>query len=169
MHQRCSMIFCTASHTVGDYKLCGIYLIFHLDLNYIMGSQLQRMVFELLEFLSIVNMQLYVCHNRIGIIQGSFGHFLCIKWVFNAFMCIIQIWTTCICSNAYKLIKNQIYFLGCMLRSHARNGNEFQTLGHCWLLAECWDTLFLNSSKSKSRLKFMKLGMLSWSGINIPW
>ena len=25
---------------------------------------------------------------------------------------------------------------------------------------------FLNSSKSKTRLKFMKLGMLSWSGIN---
>ena len=32
-----------------------------------------------------------------------------------------------------------------------------------------WDTLFLNSSKSKTRLKFMKLGMLSWSGINMPW
>ena len=30
-------------------------------------------------------------------------------------------------------------------------------------------TLFLNSSKSKSRQKFMKLGMLSWSGINMPW
>ena len=43
---------------VGDNKLCGIYLIFHLDLNYIMGSQLQRMVFELLELLSVVNMQL---------------------------------------------------------------------------------------------------------------
>ncbi|KRY04894.1 hypothetical protein T12_1316 [Trichinella patagoniensis] len=23
--------------------------------------------------------------------------------------------------------------------------------------------------KSKTRLKFMKLGMLSWSGINMPW
>ena len=32
-----------------------------------------------------------------------------------------------------------------------------------------WDTWFLNSSKSKTRLKFMKLGMRSWSGINIPW
>ena len=29
-----------------------------------------------------------------------------------------------------------------------------------------WDTWFLNSSKSKTRLKFMKLCMLSWSGIN---
>ena len=32
-----------------------------------------------------------------------------------------------------------------------------------------WDTWFLNSSKSKARLKFMKLGMLSWSGINMSW
>ena len=61
---------------VGDNKLCVIYLIFHLDLNYIMGSQLQRMVFELLELLSAVNMQLYVCRKRIGIIQGSFEHFI---------------------------------------------------------------------------------------------
>mgnify|MGYP005826121983 CR=1 FL=1 len=51
-------IFCDASHMVGYNKLCGIYLIFRLDLNYIMGSQLQRMVFELLEPLSVVNMQL---------------------------------------------------------------------------------------------------------------
>ena len=29
------------------------------------------------------------------------------------------------------------------------------------------DTWFLNSSKSKTRLKFMKLGILSWSGINM--
>ena len=28
---------------------------------------------------------------------------------------------------------------------------------------------FLNSSKSKTRLKFMKLGMLSWSVINMLW
>ena len=28
---------------------------------------------------------------------------------------------------------------------------------------------FLNSSKSKTRLKFMKLGMLSWCGINMLW
>ena len=32
-------IFCAASHMVGYNKLCGIYLIFRLDLNYIMGSQ----------------------------------------------------------------------------------------------------------------------------------
>ena len=55
-------------------------------------------------------------------------------------------------------------------RSHARNGNEFQTPGHRrWLPAKHWDAWFLNSSKSKTRLKFMKLGMLSWSGIIMPW
>ena len=59
--------------------------------------------------------------------------------------------------------------LGCMLRSHARNGNEFRTPGHHWLPANHWDAWFLNSSKSETRLKFMKLGMLSWSGINMPW
>ena len=31
--------------------------------------------------------------------------FLCINWVFNAFMCIIQIWTTCTCSDACKLVE----------------------------------------------------------------
>ena len=44
-----------------------------------------------------------------------------------------------------------------MLRSHARNGNEFQTHGHRWLPPKHWDAWFLNSSKSKNRLKFMKL------------
>ena len=58
IHRRCSRILCTASHRVGDNKLCAIYLIFRLDLSYVMGSKLQRMVFELLELLSAVNMQL---------------------------------------------------------------------------------------------------------------
>ena len=47
-------IFCAASHTVGYNKLCGIYLIFGLDLNYIMGSQRPWTVFELLDLLSAV-------------------------------------------------------------------------------------------------------------------
>ena len=76
IHQRCSRIFCAPSHTVGDNKPCGIYMIFHLDLNYIKGSQQKWTVFELLELLFAVNMQLYVCHRKIGIIQGSFGHFI---------------------------------------------------------------------------------------------
>ena len=104
------------------------------------------------------------------VIFGFVWTCLCINWVFNAFMCIIQIWTTCTCSTAYKLVKkNQIYVLGCMLRSHARNGNEFQTPSHRWLPAKQWDAWFSNSSKSKTRLKFMKLDMLSWSGIYMPW
>ena len=73
--RRCSKIFCATSHTAGYTKLCGIYLIFRLDLNYIMGSQRPWTVFELLDLLSAVIMQLYVCHKRIGIIQGLFGHF----------------------------------------------------------------------------------------------
>ena len=51
IHRRCSKIFCTTSHTVGDNKLCGIYLIFHLDLNYIMGSHRQWTVSEFLFYL----------------------------------------------------------------------------------------------------------------------
>ena len=56
-----------------------------------------------------------------------------------------------------------------MLRSHARNGNECQTPGQRWFPAKHWDRWFLNSSKSKTRLKFMKLSMLSRSSINMPW
>ena len=66
-------------------------------------------------------------------------------------------------------LKIQIWVLGCMLRSHARNGNEFRTPGHRWLPAKHWDAWFLNSSKSKTHLEFMKLGMLSGSGIKMPW
>ena len=61
-------------------------------------------------------------------------------------------------------LKNQIFVVGCMLRSHAINGNEFQTPWHRWLPAKQWDAWFSNSSKSKTRLKYRKLGMLSWSG-----
>ena len=66
-------------------------------------------------------------------------------------------------------LKNHMCVLGWISRSHARDGNEIQTLGHCWLSAKHWDAWFLNSSKSKIHLKFMKLGMLSWSGINMTW
>ena len=46
---------------VGYNKLCGIFLIFRPDLNYIMGSRRPWTVFELLDLLSAVIMQLYVC------------------------------------------------------------------------------------------------------------
>ena len=69
----------------------------------------------------------------------------------------------------HSCLKNHMCVLGWISRSHARDGNEIQTPGHCWLPTKHWDAWFLNSSKSKTRLKFMKLGMLSWSGINILW
>ena len=48
--------------------------------------------------------------------SGFVWAFLCINWVFNAFMCIIQIWTTCTCSSAYKLVeKSNILSLGACL------------------------------------------------------
>ena len=131
----------------------------------------KRLPLPLIAFTKIsrVNIEQQECCMNFCDFSGFVWTFLCINWVFNAFMCIIQIWTTCTCSSAYKLVENQICVLGCMLRSHARNGNEFQTLGHCWLPAKHWDAWFLNSSKSKTRLKFMKFGMLSWSSINMPW
>ena len=36
-----------------------------------------------------------------------------------------------------------------MVRSHARDGNEYQTPGHCWLPAKRWDAWFLNSRNPK--------------------
>ena len=54
-------------------------------------------------------------------------------------------------------LNKQICVLRCMLRSHSRNGNEFQAPGHRWLQAKHWDAWFLNCSKSKTRLKFMNL------------
>ena len=59
--------------------------------------------------------------------------------------------------------------LGWISRAHARDGNEIQTPWHCWLPAKRCDAWLLNSSKSKTHLKFMKLGMLSWSDMNMPW
>ena len=121
------------------------------------------------QIFSRVNVEQQECCVNFYDFSGFVWTFLCINWVVNAFMCIIQIWTTCACSSAYKLVENHMCVLGWISRSHARDGSEFQTPGHCWLPAKHWDTWFLNSSKSKTRLKFMKLGMLSWSDINMPW
>ena len=103
------------------------------------------------------------------IFQGSFGHFYALTKFSVHFMCTIQISTTCTCSSAYKLVEKPNLCLGCMHRSHARNENEFQTPGNRWLPTKHWGAWFLNSSKSKTHLKFMKLGMLSCSGTNMPW
>ena len=55
-------------------------------------------------FLS-VNIEQQECCVNCWDFSGFVWTFLCINWVFNAFMCIIQIWTTCTCSNAYKLVE----------------------------------------------------------------
>ena len=60
----------------------------------------------------------------------SFVHFYALTWFCRHFRCIIQIWTTCTCSSAYKLVEKSNLCPWCMLRSHARNGNEFQTPCH---------------------------------------
>ena len=118
---------------------------------------------------SRVNIEQQECCVIFLIFRGFLGHFYALTEFSMHFMCIIQIWTTCTCSSAINWLKNQICVLGCMLRSHARKGNEFETPGHHWLPAKHWHSWFLNSRKSKNRLKFMKLGMLSWSGINMLW
>ena len=96
------------------------------------------------------------------IFWGSFGHFYALT-EFSMHLCAYFKFEL----HAHAPVhinwwKNQICVLGCMLRSHARNGNEFQTPGH--LPAKCWDAWFLNSSKSKTHMKIMKLGMdvMSW-------
>ena len=106
---------------------------------------------------------------KFGIIQGSFGNFYTLTEFSRHFMCIIRIWTTGTSSSVQNWVeKNHMCVLGWICRSHARDGNEIQTPRPCWLPVKRWDAWFLNSSKSKTRLKFMKLGMLSWSGINMP-
>ena len=55
---------------------------------------------------SRVNIEQQECCVNFCDFSGFVWTFLCIMWVFNAFMCIIQIWTTCTCSSAYKLVEN---------------------------------------------------------------
>ena len=57
------------------------------------------------QFFSRVNIKLQECCVSCCDFSGFVWKFLCINWVFNAFMCIIQIWTTCTCSSAYKLVE----------------------------------------------------------------
>ena len=59
------------------------------------------------KFFSRVNIEQQECCVNFCDFSGFFWIFLCINWVFHAFMCIIQIWTTCTCSSAYKFAGNQ--------------------------------------------------------------
>ena len=55
------------------------------------------------QIFSRVNIEQQECCANFCDFLGFVWTFLCINWVFNAFMRIIQIWTTCTCSSAYKL------------------------------------------------------------------
>ena len=52
-----------------------------------------------------VNIEQQECCVNLCDFSGFVWTFLCINCVFNAFMCMIQIWTTCTCSSAYKLVE----------------------------------------------------------------
>ena len=78
--RQCIKIFYIASHTILASKLFVVYLIFfHSVLKDKMVLQREQMVFELLEHLSIVNMQLYECRVKIWNYSGFVWHFLCIN------------------------------------------------------------------------------------------
>ena len=65
------------------------------------------------QIFSHVNIEQLECCVIFCDFSGFVWTFLCIKWVFNAFMCIIQIWTTCTCPDAYKLVeKSNLWYLG---------------------------------------------------------
>ena len=103
------------------------------------------------------------------IFRGSFGNFYALTGFSRHFMCIIQIWTTSTCSNALRLVEksNMCPWLHAYVPY-----KKWEWISHTMppsLGRKHWDTWFLNSNKSKTRLKFMKLGMLSWSGVNMPW
>ena len=57
-------------------------------------------------FFPSVNIEQQECYVNFWYFSGFAWTFLYINWVFNAFMCIIQIWTIGTCSNAYKLVEN---------------------------------------------------------------
>ena len=55
-------------------------------------------------FFSRANIEQQECCVNFCDFLGFVWTILCINWVFNAFMCIIQICTTCTCSIAYKFV-----------------------------------------------------------------
>ena len=118
------------------------------------------------KFFSRVNIEQQECCVNFS---GSFGHFYALTKFLMHLCASFKFQLHAHAPVHINWLKNQIFVHGCMLWSHARNGNEFQTPGHRWLPAKHCDASFLNSSKSKTCLKFMKFAMLSWRGINLPW
>ena len=66
--------------------------------------------------ISRVNIEQQECCVSFCDFSGFIWTFLYINWVFNEFMCIIQIWTTCTCSCAYKLVEksNILSLVACL-------------------------------------------------------
>ena len=62
--------------------------------------------------------------------SGFVWIFLCINWIFQAFYVHNSIELHAHALMHINWLKIQICVLGCMLRSHARNGNECQTPCH---------------------------------------
>ena len=79
---------------------------------------------------SHVNIEQQECCVNFYDFPGFVWTFLCIKWVFNAFMCIIQIWTTCTCYGADKLVeKSNLWSLGACLGPMQEMGMKFEHHG----------------------------------------
>ena len=55
--------------------------------------------------ISRVNIEQQECCVIFCVFSGFVWTFLCINWVFNAFIVHNLIWTTCTCSSAYKLVE----------------------------------------------------------------
>ena len=121
------------------------------------------------KFFSGVNIELQECCVNFCDFLGFVWTFLWIIWVFNACMCIIQIWTICTSSTEYKLVENSNMCSWLHAQVSCKKWEWISNTLPPSLDRKHWNTWFLNSSKSKTRLKFMKLGVLSWSGINMAW
>ena len=117
------------------------------------------------KFLSRVNIEQHECWVNFWDFSGFAWTFLYINWVSYAFMCIIQIWTTRTCSSAYKLVEKFKYvsLVAFLIRSHARNGNEIQTSGRRGSAGNIKKLGFL-ILVNPTRMKIMKLGLVSWHG-----
>ena len=77
-----------------------------------------------------------------GIFRGSFEHFYTLTRLSMHFMRIIQIWTTCTCSSAYKLVeKIKFVSLGACLGPMQEMGMNFKHRG----TVDCWQNIEMPS------------------------
>ena len=78
---------------------------------------------------SRVNIELQECCVIYCAFSGFLWTFLCITWVFNAFMCRIQIWTTYTCSSDINWLKIKYVSLGACLGPMQEMGMNFKHQG----------------------------------------